>query len=314
MAVCKIAASKLLAKVFQVRRKQVGNLLAACRSVENMVIVSEVNFGEGLHCTPHEPIFYDTAYCLWPKDQPLPINEDGECVVAEEVVVMKPHKETLIHKYKCSARCKLLTKCEVDSILSFKQAFDNPIDEVIRVLYDCDTGCPNMHHNHIFGPEGFHNEVAKLGHPLPCFNGTGCKSKLRILRCGSVHHPVLFQFLKNVYSVLNALSKVKVIDTALGTVDCTKLLYLTETKEYGDLLSNEIETSYEQRQSATGIIVSKLRQPNSESQLMIEHAGSIDRLEKLTEDFAEHICVSCERLCQRKNLSHIGLSEDEIDS
>ena len=44
MAVCKIAASKLLAKVFQVRRKQVGNLLAACRSVKNMVIFSEVNF------------------------------------------------------------------------------------------------------------------------------------------------------------------------------------------------------------------------------------------------------------------------------
>ena len=66
-------------------------------------------------------------------------------------------------------------------------------------------------------------------------------------------------------------------------------------------------------QSDSMTIVSKLRQPNLESQLIVEHAGTTDRLGKLTEDFAEHVCVSCERLCQRKNVSHIELSEEEFD-
>ena len=145
----RVAASKLLAKVFQVHRKQVGNLLCTCRSFKKMVIVSEADFGEGLHYGPNEPVFYDTAYCVWPGDQPLPINDKGECVVSEEVIVMKKDKQTPMHKYKCSARCRPLTKDEVKSILSLKLAFDNPIDEVVRALYNCDTDCPNMHHNHV---------------------------------------------------------------------------------------------------------------------------------------------------------------------
>ena len=60
-AVCRMAASKLLAKVFQVRRKHVGNLLGTCRSIKKMVIVSKSDFGEGLHYGPNEPVFYDLA-------------------------------------------------------------------------------------------------------------------------------------------------------------------------------------------------------------------------------------------------------------
>ena len=33
---------------------------------------------------------------------------------------------------------------------------------------------------------------------------------------------------------------------------------------------------------------------------MIGHAAIIEWLEKLTEDFAEHVCVSLERLCPKK--------------
>ena len=172
-----------------------------------------------------------------------------------------------------------------------------------------------MHQCHVFGPEGCTQQVEKLGHPLSCYSDyTSCSSNLRILRCGAFHYPVLLRFLNYVYSALSEYSKVKLIDTALGTADCAELLSLTKTIDYRDLLSNEVDTSYEQSQSHSMTIVSKLRQPNLKSQLIIEHAGTIDRLEKLTEDFAEHVCVSCERLCQRKNVSRIELSEEEIDS
>ena len=69
-----------------------------------------------------------------------------------------------------------------------------------------------------------------------------------------------------------------------------------------------------QGQSGSSSIVSKVRQPDLESQLMIEHAAIIERLEKLTEEFATHVCVSCERLCQRKSVTRIELSEYAIGS
>ena len=140
-----------------------------------------------------------------------------------------------------------------------------------------------------------------MGHPLMCYNeGTACSSKLRILRCASFHYPVLLRFLKSVYKALSVYSVVKQIETALGTSEYTTVMRFTKTKGCTDLLSDEVETGYVQSQSGSGSIISKLRQPNLESQLMIEHAAIIEKLEKLTEDFAEYVCVSCERLCQRK--------------
>ena len=38
-------------------------------------------------------MYYDAVYCLWPNVQPLPINVDGECVLAEKVISMKKDKE-----------------------------------------------------------------------------------------------------------------------------------------------------------------------------------------------------------------------------
>ena len=122
---------------------------------------------------------------------------------------------------------------------------------------------------------------------------------------------MLSNFLKY---ALSAHLLVKGIDTALGKGDFAKLTQFSNTQNYQKLLSNEVETSYEQGPSDSGTTVSKLRQPNLETQLMIDYAGTLVKVEKLTEDFAEHACVSCERLCLRKNVSRIELSEAEFDS
>ena len=64
-----------------------AGLLKECR-----LLVSEANFDIGLHYKSNKPIWYDSAYHLWPRDMPLPVDGDGECVVAEEVIVEKKNK------------------------------------------------------------------------------------------------------------------------------------------------------------------------------------------------------------------------------
>ena len=177
--------------------------------------------------------------------------------------------------------------------MSFRQEFDIPIKVIIIwALHNCDTS-PHVHHCHTykFDQDGSVQLVKKMGHPLVRYNeGTACTSKLRILRCTSFHYSVLLRLLKSVYKALSVYSVVKQIDTALGTGDNATLMCFKKTKGCTDLLSDEVETVYVQSQSGSGSIVSKLRQPNLESQLMIEHATITERLEKLTEEFAKHMC------------------------
>ena len=47
--------------------------------------------------------------------------------------------------------------------------------------------------------------------------------------------------------------------------------------------------------------------PGLETRLQIEHAGLITELEKKVSDDPEHACCSCERLCQRKNVTQFKL-------
>ena len=82
-------------------------------------------------------MFYDKAYRLWPKDQPLPVNDQGECVVAKEVIITKIVKdeEITILRHTCSPKCKPLSQEAVDSILSLKKLMRlyRPCTNVIRV-------------------------------------------------------------------------------------------------------------------------------------------------------------------------------------
>ena len=58
---------------------------------------------------------------------------------------------------------------------------------------------------------------------------------------------------------------------------------------------------------------SMLRNPNLESQLLSTYAELMIDLDKEIDDYAEHVCCSCERLHQRKNVTIVSLS-DNLDS
>ena len=83
--VCRLAARRLLNKALQVRKEHGGFLLKSIRSIKSLQITQREDFGKGCHTMATEPFFYDSAYQPVKRDIPIPINEDGQCVVAEEV-------------------------------------------------------------------------------------------------------------------------------------------------------------------------------------------------------------------------------------
>ena len=126
----------------------------------------------------------------------------------------------------------------------------------------------------------------------------GVVSKLRILRMGAVHYPVLRTFLRLTYSALSSHTCVKNIDKALCVmVIFQTLMEITKISGYDALLSNEIEKIYTQCTEAGDDV---FLQPGIEDRLLDKHAQIITEYEKEADDYPNRICCSCECLYQKK--------------
>ena len=95
---------------------------------------------------------------------------------------------------------------------------------------------------------------------MVCSNDGGCQSKLRILRAASTHYPVLGN-LHRVHSAIRSHSCVHDIDEALCDGDFHALMEITNVDDFESLLSNDVESSYEQC-TDTVVADSMLRQPH----------------------------------------------------
>ena len=283
------------------RQLQAGALLWSIRYIQSIPIKQREDFGISCHSMSTEPYFYDAAYCPVKIVSPIPINEDGACVVASEL-----NPDGNKKRWECSTECKPLTNTEVDAILTLKEAFNGEIEEVRHALDTCDEGCPNGHYTKVIGL----CPVALKGHPLVCCDvGGGCQSKLRILRAASTHFPLLINFLHDVHSAISSHTCVFEIDKALCTGNFRKFMEITHMTKFAQLLSNDLESCYQQ---CTDFACddSALSHPNLELHLEITHAALISELEKEIEDFPDHACCSCACLQQRKSVSIVKLSDD----
>ena len=306
-AVCRIAAKRLLNKVLQVRKEHAGALLKTARVVSSLNIKGRDDFREGCHTASSEPFYYDAAYQAMQRACVIPIDENGRCVVANEIsssgneTSKTKGKQPL--KWCCSSECKTLTEAEVAAVVNLKQVFEKPIQELRTALYECDSGCPNGHYTKAVVREDAGSIVADLqGHTLPCFNDGGCCSQLRILRAASTHYNVL----NRVYSAITSHLGVLYIDKALSTGDLHFLKEITKVPDFAVLLTNDLDCSYEQHIDAA-VADSVLK--SVESRLLIAHAQVISDLEKEIDGDPEHACCSCEHLHQRKSVTEVKLSD-----
>ena len=294
----------------QVRKEHAGALLKTVRVVSSLNIKGRNDFGEGCHTASSEPFYYDAAYKPVQRACVIPIDENGRCVMANEISssgneTSKKGKQPL--KWCCSSECKTLTEAEVAAVVNLKQAFEKPMEELRTALYACDNGCPNGHYTKAVVREHAGSIVVDLqGHTLPCFNDGGCCSQLRILRAASTHYSVLRTLLNHVYSAITSHLGVLNIDKALSTGDLHFLKEITKVPDFAMFLTNDLDCSYEQHIDAA-VADSVLK--SVESRLLIAHAQVISDLEKEFDDDPEHACCSCERLHQRKSVTKVKLSD-----
>ena len=96
------------------------------------------------------------------------------------------------------------------------------------------------------------------------------------------------------------------IDRALSCGDLHTLMEITKICDFETLLSNDINTSYEECKEAADSILIHV---GVENKLLIEHAQLITQFESEIDDYPEHVCCSCECLYQRKSVTKVQLSD-----
>ena len=118
------------------------------------------------------------------RESPLPVNEYGQCVVAEQVkekpdsagaggqqvptgcvqAAESDKKSADCKKWGCSKHCKPLKESEIVAMVTFKAAFDLCVEEVRVALAKCDLGCSFGHYTKLVCD----SVVDLKGHPIAC--------------------------------------------------------------------------------------------------------------------------------------------------
>ena len=110
-AVCNVASRQLLNRVLKYRRACAAELLGTIRSVKTVEISNTDDFGDTRHTTSTDLYFYDSAYQLIKRQQALPVDKQGKCVVVEITIVEKTKtKRTKRHPHQRISQLLAITQ------------------------------------------------------------------------------------------------------------------------------------------------------------------------------------------------------------
>ena len=174
-----LAAQRLVNRGIQLRKQYVGALLKAVKKICELDIKTHHDFGEGVHSVSGEPYYYESTYDFDFEPGVMVADSCGQCYYKDMKYVSGKTGGT----WKCTAKCKVLTQFEVDTVLEFKSYFEKSLHDVMSLLSMCDDDCPYTHHSKICDVN--ESDVQRKGHSVLCYDGSECKSRLRILRLAS---------------------------------------------------------------------------------------------------------------------------------
>ena len=303
-AVSKIGADALVSKALSVRRAKAGSLLKTIRVVNALKLEeNDILVGHGYHTAGSEPYFFINSYTYTKRLGAIPVDLNGRCVVAEEIG--DRDKDTMRPlKWKCTNECRKLTSEEVELVVRTKSLFQMSIEDLRAGLDGLDSGCGHVHYDVTLKlHSGF---IDQLGHPIYC-ELPECSSPLRIIRAATPHFPVLRTFTRLLYKARKCHMTILAIDSALSCGNIDELIpFLGLKAKFSDLFSEDgVEhavVSEDHSSSGLGCI---------ERDLKVTHADLIAELQSKFNDDAEFACCSCERLCQRKQVSRVNFSLDK---
>ena len=284
-----LASQRLVNRGIQLRKYYVSALLKAVKKICELDIKTHHDFGEGVHSVSSEPYYYESAYDFDFEPGVMVADSCGQCYYKDMKYVSGKTGGT----WKCTAKCKALTQFEVDTVLEFKSYFEKSLHDVMSLLSMCDDDCPYIHHSKICDIN--ESDVQRKGHSVLCYDGSECKSRLRILRLASCHYPVLRGFLNNVYLARSSHLKILKLDEAFSKGDF-KFIMEACRMPIDSIFSNVVEGTQEGAAQEC-----ELRKPDLELRLQAENNKAIAEYRKAVEDYPK-MCAVVVKSCTKEKM------------
>ena len=206
------------------------------------------------------------------------------------LTVMEQEKKKTIKSWSCNESvCKIydteLLKHYEQFLLSFKTIKLNNIDSFLTIVEKCKVE---------------NADSSKLGHPLSCYiNFRSCNSKFISTLILSPHFPNV-RYIKNLVNIIIRL--IKKIGETDKPLDEANLDYLQ--KEFNEVKDNCKSSEHEQTKEIE----------LNEDCIKENFVNAFGILRKRIKDIPIHLCVSCEKLCYRRNVTEVKKMRAPLDT
>ena len=240
--------------------------------------------GISRHTASSENYFTDSMYHNITSSEvnisePLILNTRGQIVNALPLIEARAKKS-----WSCSILCKVKNPFLIDRYQKFLQAINKctlkNVPELMQKIYECTVT--------IFDKKLGN---AKKGHAHSCYIDLNlCKAMSIPMQLLSPHFPKVRNIRRLLYQLYSFYKKMLELDEALtsGEVDKLKQI-ITSVQEKADM--------YKHQQTDTIL---------SDDDIISKYHNAFIALKKRSLDTPRYICVSCERLCYKKNVFKIS--------
>jgi len=229
--------------------------------------------GISRHTASSENYFVDSTYRNTILKESLVMNMEGQLLNVLPLITAQAKKS-----WSCSALCKTDNPVLIERYQKFLETVSTctvkNISTLIKIICTCTVSTSNM----------------KLGHAQSCYvNFTICESMFLPILLLSPHFPKVRNIRRLIYQLINFYQKMLNLDEALYCADLETLNKI--------VIAAQEKADIYKRQQTNAIA--------SDDDIFSKYKNAFKALKKRLMDTPRYACVSCEKLCYKKNISEI---------
>jgi len=239
--------------------------------------------GKSRHTTSSENYFIDATYRNITESQSLEINIKGQITNVLPLVKARAKRSWL-----CDTLCKIDDPFLINRYKKFLQAMNTctfkKIPQLLQKIHICTKK---------------QNSNTKLGHTHACYiDTTLCKAMSLSIQLLYPHFPKVRYIKRLIYQMTSFYQKMLNLEKALISADL-------ETLNDIITVAQEKVNTYKHQQTYTIL---------SDEDIISKYSKAFKALTKRSMDTPRYVCVSCERLCFKKNVSKINKLKAQMDT
>ncbi|KYN07689.1 hypothetical protein ALC62_01337 [Cyphomyrmex costatus] len=265
------------------------SLATKCKTIDEKLCAL---CGKSKHTASSENYFIDSTYRNISSSQILVMNMEGQIKNILPLIEAQAKNSWLYNNSLCKIHDQFLIDCYEKVLQSISICTFKKIPQLLQKIHECTI---KTNYECIIKT----NSNTKLGHTHCCYiDITLCKAMSLPINLLSPHFPKVKYVKRLIYQITNIYQQMLKLEKALCSADLDTL------NEIITLAEEKAKRMYRHEQTYTSL---------SEKEIFSAFKNAFKAYTKRTMDTPRCVCVSCERLCYRRNMSQFNKFKVQMD-